>query len=510
MNLIVAVDENWAIGNKEQLLVRIPNDHKMFQQETTGKVVILGRKTLETFPGKQPLKNRTNIILSRKENLQVKGATVVHSIEELLEECKKYPDEDIYVIGGESIYRQLLPYCDTAHVTKIDRSYEADAYCPNLDKDEAWEIAADSEEQVYFDLTYRFVKYVRKFIKLSVLILFCCFFLTGCAGINRDTKIVLTTGFTKDEVFRIESASCYKKEVMVYLTNLQSRYEEVYGPEIWQQERDGITLEESVKESVLAELAQIKTMNLMAEKYGISLSETEHDHVEEAAKAYYGSLTATEKRKMDVTLDTIRQLYSEYALADKVYAYIIQDVNPEISDDEARTVTLQQILIKTGKKDADGDYIPYGQDEKDYAYSKALEAKNAVEAGEDFEFVAGQYNEADQSTVYVHKGETDAVYEKEAFELGNGEVSDVFETEEGYYLLKCVSTLNREETDTNKEKIVEERRKETFSKEYDSFVQTLTRNMNEKVWQEISMLHNEEVTTQDFFDVYAEYCSVNE
>ena len=162
MNLIVAVDQNWAIGNKDNLLVRIPNDQKMFQQETTGKVVILGRKTMETFPGKQPLKNRINIILSGKPDYQVKGATVVHSIEELLKECEKYEKEDIYVIGGESIYRQLFPYCDTAHVTKIDRAYAADAYCPNLDKDEEWEITADSEEQVYFDITYHFLRYERK------------------------------------------------------------------------------------------------------------------------------------------------------------------------------------------------------------------------------------------------------------------------------------------------------------------------------------------------------------
>ena len=162
MNLIVAVDENWAIGNKDNLLVRIPGDHKMFQQETTGKVVILGRKTMETFPGKQPLKNRTNIILSKNPAYQVKGAVVVHSIEELLQECRQYADEDIYVIGGESVYRQLLPYCSVAHVTKIDRTYAADAYCPDLDEDPDWEITADSDEQAYFDITYRFVKYERK------------------------------------------------------------------------------------------------------------------------------------------------------------------------------------------------------------------------------------------------------------------------------------------------------------------------------------------------------------
>lgn len=162
MNLIVAVDNNWAIGNKNQLLVRIPNDHKHFREETTGKVVVLGRKTLETFPQGLPLKNRTNIILSKDRNYQVKDAIVVHSIEELLEELKNYNDEDIYIIGGDSVYKQMLPYCNVAHVTKIDHEYEADAYFPNLDKDEEWEIVADSDEQTYFDIAYQFLKYVRK------------------------------------------------------------------------------------------------------------------------------------------------------------------------------------------------------------------------------------------------------------------------------------------------------------------------------------------------------------
>lgn len=162
MKLIAAVDSNWAIGNKGELLVRIPSDHKNFREITTGKVVVLGRKTIETFPQGQPLKNRTNIILSRDKSYSVKDAAVVHSVEELLEEVKKYNSDDVYVIGGESIYAQLLKYCDTAHITKIDHEYEADAYFPDLDNDPEWEVTGESEEQTYFDLEYRFVRYERK------------------------------------------------------------------------------------------------------------------------------------------------------------------------------------------------------------------------------------------------------------------------------------------------------------------------------------------------------------
>ena len=123
MNVIVAADKNWGIGKNNQLLVSIPADMKMFREETSGKV---------------------------------------HSIEEALEEIKKYPAEDVYCIGGDSIYAQMLPYCDVAHVTKIDFAYEADSHFPNLDEDDEWEITGESDEQTYFDLEYQFVKYERK------------------------------------------------------------------------------------------------------------------------------------------------------------------------------------------------------------------------------------------------------------------------------------------------------------------------------------------------------------
>lgn len=162
MNLIVAVDNNWAIGLRGGLLVRIPNDHKNFRQKTVGRVVVLGRKTLETFPQGLPLSGRTNIILSTDTAYNVKDADVVHSKEELLEELKKYKDDEVYIIGGESIYKMMLPYCDTAYVTKIDHNYEADAFFPNLDIMEDWKIVDEGEEQTYFDIAYQFVKYERK------------------------------------------------------------------------------------------------------------------------------------------------------------------------------------------------------------------------------------------------------------------------------------------------------------------------------------------------------------
>ncbi len=161
MNLIAAVDKNWAIGNKNQLLVRIPADQKFFRETTTGKVVVMGRKTLESFPNGLPLKNRTNIVLTRNPDYRVSGAVVVHDEQELRRVLENYPSEDIYIIGGETVYRQFLDECDVAYITKIDFAYEADAYFPNLDERPEWRLAADSEEQTYFDLEYYFYRYER-------------------------------------------------------------------------------------------------------------------------------------------------------------------------------------------------------------------------------------------------------------------------------------------------------------------------------------------------------------
>lgn len=160
MNLIVAVDKNWAIGKDNKLLVSIPADMKFFRETTKGNIVVMGRKTLESFPQGQPLQNRVNIVISRNKDYKVKGAVVVHSIEEAIEEAKKY-ESDVYVIGGESIYRAMLPYCQTALVTKIDHAYTADTYFPNLDEDPEWEMTKISDEQTYFDLAYEFTVYER-------------------------------------------------------------------------------------------------------------------------------------------------------------------------------------------------------------------------------------------------------------------------------------------------------------------------------------------------------------
>ena len=206
---------------------------------------------------------------------------------------------------------------------------------------------------------------------LTVLLLL----LSGCMDSLKGSKVVLTTGFEKNEVFRIEDMSCTLPEAMVYLVNTKNRYESVYGREIWNVSLDGVTLEENIKETVLAQLAQQKTMNLLARQNGVALSEEEEARAMQAAETYFQSLSEEEKSTLQITVKDVEELYREYALARKVYQYIIKDINPEISDDEARTITVQYIYFRTCVLDGTGRKIEYSEEEKQEILRKAEEVR---------------------------------------------------------------------------------------------------------------------------------------
>ena len=161
MKAILSADRNWGIGYQNKLLVSIPSDMRFFREMTEGKVIVMGRKTLESFPNGLPLKKRINVVLTHDRSYQVKDAVIVHDKEELLEELKKY-QEDIFVVGGGSVYELLLPYCDTAYVTRIDMEYQADTFFPDLDQDPEWELTEESDEQTCFDIEFTFTVYRRK------------------------------------------------------------------------------------------------------------------------------------------------------------------------------------------------------------------------------------------------------------------------------------------------------------------------------------------------------------
>ena len=162
LSIIVAKAKNNVIGKNDELIMKLPAESKKFRELTEGKNVIMGRKTFESLKEKSPLYGRKNIVLTTNKSYDAKGAVVCSSVEEVLDAVKDYDDNDIYVIGGGEIYKEFLPYCDVAHITKIDYKYDADTYLENLDKNSEWHITANSEEKTYFDIVYEFVKYEKK------------------------------------------------------------------------------------------------------------------------------------------------------------------------------------------------------------------------------------------------------------------------------------------------------------------------------------------------------------
>lgn len=342
--------------------------------------------------------------------------------------------------------------------------------------------------------------------KLCLCLMICMLCTMAGCGDDENKKVVLTTGFEKNEVFRIEDVSCMLPEIMVYLTNTQNQYEQVYGEEIWETGVGDITLEENVKDIVLAKIARIKTLNLMAKENNVKLNDAEMNKVKVAADEYYDSLSEAERELLKIDKALITNLYQECALADKVCVYILEDINPEVSDDEARSVTVEHIFMKTYMLDGSGKKVAYTDAMKQKVYDEMKDVLDMAQSGEhSFKSLMDEYNEAELNTISFGKGEVDKAFEEAAFNMETNELSNIVEGEDGYYIIKCINTFDREETDANKLKIMEERKKEAFYQEYESFVASLTRDLNDRLWEDVSFIHDEQVTTSAFFSIYDKY-----
>ncbi|MCR5108182.1 MAG: peptidylprolyl isomerase [Lachnospiraceae bacterium] len=358
------------------------------------------------------------------------------------------------------------------------------------------------------DREYRLMKKT-----ITYLIILAVFILTALSGCGKKkTEIVLTTEFEEGEIFRIETSSCYDYEALVYMVNSENGYSELFGDRIWQAElEDGSTVQERYKDTILARLAQIKVMNLMAQERKISLDEETDNKVRTAARVYMDGLSEAEKEIMKIDEEKVYGMYREYAIADLLYHSITDEVNPEISDDAARTITVGSILVKTSAMDSNGKLVPYSDDEKLKAYERALEIKKKIDEGTEFDVLADSYyNEDEESEYSFGRGVMPYALESAAFNLANGEISDIIETEYGYHIIKCRSSFNKEETEKNKLNIVKEKKQEAFNAAYKEYVTELKSNLNEPLWLSLSYTKTDEIKTTNFFDLYDSYFTVVE
>ncbi len=370
------------------------------------------------------------------------------------------------------------------------------------------DIKIDSGEEQMFQIKGK--KILQQAGRRLFCLLVCAALLAALSGCRDDTEFVLTTGFYENEVFRIERMSCYTPEVMIYLNNIRNQYADVFGEEIFAQSIDGLPIEESIKQTVLARIAKIKMMNLMAEYYEITLDEREQELVENAAAEYYQSLSADEIAAMDgATQETVRQLYEEYALANKVYQSLVQDVDREISDDEARTVTVRQIFLTTTYDRGNGERVAVSTAEREAVYRQAESICERIAAGEDFNALASEYSDAEEVEAYYRKGEHEEALTEAVFNLAENEVSGIVEGDQGYYIFWCISTYDMEQTEAAKREILKERQQEMFGQIYTMFIGDKKCYLNEELWNTVSFTEQASGATSNFFDIYAKYFSAN-
>lgn len=320
-----------------------------------------------------------------------------------------------------------------------------------------------------------------------------------------NTVVVLTLGLGKEELFQLNTAKCQGAEARVYLAAMQTKYEKVFGEEIWSDNDEGYDLKIGLKENVLAKLSQVKAMNLLAKESQITLDTDELEKAKNAAELLFDSFSEEQKELLMIDENLLVTMYEEYALANKVYEYLTRDINPEISDDEARTITVEHIFLKTYSQNGVGDKISYDDEQKTLVYQKALECLQRAKDGTDFNTLITEYSEDESLSYSFRKGEKEASFEKAAFELANDEISGIVDTEYGYYIIKCLNTFNKEETEANKTKIVEERRKQVFEEEYQAFTEKLVKNINEELWQSITVFETEEPFSTEFFEIF-DFC----
>lgn len=319
---------------------------------------------------------------------------------------------------------------------------------------------------------------------------------------NKNMDIVITEGLSEGQIFRMDNLFCTIPEANIFMHTSQDQYASVFGTQILDREIDGQSLSDELKDTTLARLAQIKAMTLMAESMELSLSDEMENKINAAAAEYMQSLSNEQINAMEINKDIVAELYKEYALSSLCYDEVTKDVAPEVSDDEARAMTVKSILIKTYSTDGDGKIYEYTPSQKADAQYEANKVLGLIKDGEDFDAVLDKYNESDEDTYTFIRGEMPKSFEDAAFELERDEVSPVVETEYGYHIIKCIETLDRAATDTNKERIIQKAKDDCFNEAYEEFIKTIYSDIDQELWDNLEFSADSNMNTVDFFDIY--------
>lgn len=302
-----------------------------------------------------------------------------------------------------------------------------------------------------------------------------------------DDRVTIRREMADDEVFVIDGKTCTLPAMKLLLLNNMNLHGESYGIDLLHNEDLKVQkkFEQYVKKISMDEATRVYSMVALADEQKVTLTDEQKELAQWAGEECFRSLTDAEVEYLDISQEEVEDIYEKYALANELYQSLVQDVNEEVSDDEARVMEIRQI---------------YTTDE-----DQAKCALADLEAETEFSTVAANYNEADQITLTLQRGMLPQEAETVAFSMDNGEISDLIRTDQGYYIFCCDNKYDEEQTQIHKEDIVGQRKREAFHAIYDPFLETLQSKLNESVWADVSIRDMEQFSYADFYVTYEKY-----
>lgn len=321
------------------------------------------------------------------------------------------------------------------------------------------------------------MKNIKKIVSILITLLLA-FSLQGCAIGDFHIYASSTSGI--GNVFKIGSMTCSKKEFRVYLANYKNLYGTFDDISLWDSENVDI-MEEAVKSAVLNHLTKVYCFNQYAKDNDIKLSSDEENLCEKAAEEYYNSLNSQEKSYMHASCGDIEKMYKKYALAEKVYFKLMNSVDDEVSEDEARVMDAYVMCVEK-EKTANDVYVQ-------------------LKAGASFENLAGTYTILDSVKMSFGRNEFPKEVDDVVFRMENGQISEPIETDDGYYIIYCVNKYNKELSESNKANVIANRKKDLINDLVSDQEEKYYSHFSESTLRNIEINKNEEIKTDSFFEV---------